>query len=238
MPAKPKSPAPIQPKKARRVAVSQPAEGAQSLADQAYQQLEEMIVTLELAPGSVLSEASLSARMGIGRTPIREALKRLEIQRLVSSVPRRGLLVREMNVAEHFALLEVMRPLDRLLATKAARWATEAQRAALRKAAKGMLEAAKKGDKHAYLLCDHTCDQIVTAAAHNPFAVDALSPLYSHCRRIWCSYSRPADLLTSAEKHARLMEAVAHGDEEAAGRASDALLDFLETFTRSVVGVI
>ncbi|MBI1753742.1 MAG: GntR family transcriptional regulator [Acidobacteria bacterium] len=221
-----------------RIAAGPSSEAGQSLAEQAYQQLEEMIVTLELAPGSVLSEASLSALMGIGRTPIREALKRLEIQRLVASVPRRGLLVREMNVAEHFALLEVMRPLDRLLATKAARWATDEQRAALREAAKGMLGAAKKGDKHSYLLCDQACDQIVTAAAHNPFAVDALSPLYSHCRRIWCSYSRPADLLLSAEKHARLMEAVASGDEEAAGRASDALLDFLEAFTRSVVGVI
>jgi DNA-binding GntR family transcriptional regulator len=212
--------------------------GEPSLADQAYQQLEEMIVTLELAPGAVLSEASLSARMGIGRTPIREALKRLEIQRLVTSVPRRGLLVREMNVAEHFALLEVMRPLDRLLATKAARWATAEQRTALRAAAKGMVAAAKKGDKHQYLLCDQECDRIVTQAAHNPFAVDALTPLYSHCRRIWCSYSRGADQLLSAEKHARLMEAVASGDEEAAGRASDALLDFLEGFTRSVIGVI
>ncbi|GLH73123.1 GntR family transcriptional regulator [Geothrix limicola] len=223
--------------RARTAAVPAPEEG-QSLADQAYQQLEEMIVTLELAPGAVLSEAGLSARMGIGRTPIREALKRLEIQRLVSSVPRRGLLVREMNVAEHFALLEVMRPLDHLLATKAARWATEAQRKALRGEAKGILEAAKKGDKHAYLFHDRECDRIVMQAAHNPFAMDALTPLYSHCRRIWCSYSRGSDLLLSAEKHARLMLAVAEGDEEEAGRASDALLDFLESFSRAVIGVV
>jgi len=212
--------------------------GGQSLADQAYLQLEEMIVTLELAPGAVLSEAGLSARMGIGRTPIREALKRLEIQRLVSSVPRRGLRVREMNVAEHFALLEVVRPLDRLLATKAARWATDEQREVLRASAKGILEAAQNGDKHAYLLHDQECDRTITQAAHNPFAVDALAPLYSHCRRIWCSYSRGSDLLLSAEKHARLMEAVASGDEEAAGRASDALLDFLESFCRAVIGVV
>jgi DNA-binding GntR family transcriptional regulator len=213
------------------------AEGL-SLADQAFQQLEEMIVTLELAPGAVLSEAGLSARMGIGRTPIREALKRLEIQRLVTSVPRRGLLVREMNVAEHFALLEVMRPLDHLLARKAARWATEDERTALREDAQGILQAAKDGDKHAYLFYDRECDRLVMQAAHNPFAVDALMPLYSHCRRIWCSYSRMSDLMLSAEKHAALMEAVANGGEEEAGRASDALLDFLESFSRSVIGVI
>lgn len=213
-------------------------EAQPSLAEQAFRRLEEMIVTMELAPGEVLSEAGLSSRIGIGRTPIREALKRLEVQRLVTSVPRKGLIVRDMNVAEHFALLEVLRPLDRLLAVKAARWATDSQRDALRSGAAEIRTAAGAGDRHGYLELDQRCDQIIAQAARNPFATDTLAPLYSHSRRFWCSFSQAPDLQTSAELHARLMEAVAEGDSEAAGKASDALLDFMEAFCRSVIGVV
>lgn len=215
-----------------------PHEEQPSLAEQAFRRLEEMIVTMELAPGAVLSEAGLSSLTGIGRTPIREALKRLELQRLVTSVPRKGLIVREMNVAEHFALLEVLRPLDRLLAVKAARWATDSQRAALRSAASEIRTAAETGNRHGYLELDQCCDQIIAQAARNPFATDTLTPLYSHSRRFWCSFSQTPDLRTSAELHACLMSAVADGDPEAAGAASDALLDFMESFSRSVIGMV
>jgi len=63
---------------------------AQSLTDRAYADIEEMIVFLKLAPGSAISEAELSAHLGIGRTPIREALQRLARERLVAILPRRG----------------------------------------------------------------------------------------------------------------------------------------------------
>lgn len=217
---------------------SAPREEKISLAEQAFRQLEEMIVTMELAPGAVLSEPGLSARTGIGRTPIREALKRLEVQRLVTSVPRKGLIVRDMNVAEHFALLEVLRPLDRLLALKAARWATEEQRDILRETACAIREAARCGDRQGYLQLDQQCDLIIAQAARNAFATDALTPLYSHSRRFWCFFSRNPDLLESAERHALLMEAVASGEPDFAGRASDALLDFMEAFSRTAIGVM
>jgi DNA-binding GntR family transcriptional regulator len=86
---------------------SQPGGGSPSLAEQAYRKLEEMIVTLELPPGATLSEASLSQKTGFGRTPIREALKRLEHQGLVTSMPRKGLIVRDMKVEDQFTLVEV-----------------------------------------------------------------------------------------------------------------------------------
>ena len=67
-----------------------PMAPAQSLTDRAYAELEEMIVTLKLAPGAAVSEAELSSHLGIGRTPIREALQRLARERLVVILPRRG----------------------------------------------------------------------------------------------------------------------------------------------------
>jgi len=207
-----------------------------SLAEQAFRLLEEMIVALELPPGATLSEASLSQKTGFGRTPIREALKRLEHQGLVTSMPRKGLIVRDMKVEDQFTLLEVLRPLDRLIAVKAAQWILEPQRAALRACAAAMAAAAAGRDLHAFLKCDQECDAIIYQAARNPFAIEIVTPLYSHCRRFWCSFSRDGDLAQVAGLHGDLMRAVADGHPERAAAASDALVAHLERFTRSILG--
>ena len=208
-----------------------------SLADQAYRQLEEMIVTLVLPPGASLSEAILSARTGIGRTPIREALKRLEHQGLVTSLPRKGLIVRDMKVEDQLALLEVLRPLDRLIARKSAKWASESQREALRACADSMVKAAEAGDVHQFLSFDQECDRILYETARNPFAIDIVTPLYSHSRRFWCSFNRFGDVVRLARHHAAVMQAVADGEEEQAAQASDLLIDYLENFSRAAIGL-
>jgi DNA-binding GntR family transcriptional regulator len=209
-----------------------------SQALQAFQQLEELIVTLVLPPGATLSEATLSQRTGIGRTPIREALKRLEHQGLVTSMPRKGLIVRDMKVEDQFTLLEVLRPLDRLIAGKAAQWALEPQRQALRACAAAMRAAAADRDLRAFLKCDQECDAIIYQAARNPFATDIVTRLYSHCRRFWCSFIRDQDLASLSERHWDLMNAVADGEPERAAASSDALITQLESFTKSMVGIV
>jgi DNA-binding GntR family transcriptional regulator len=83
----------------------------ESLTERAYRQIEELIVTLQIPPGTVVSEASLSERLAIGRTPIREALQRLARERLVVVLPRRGIMVSEINVRTQLRLLEVRREL-------------------------------------------------------------------------------------------------------------------------------
>src|SRR5690554_1389436 len=86
-----------------------------SLTEQAYRQLEEMIVTLQLMPGAVLSETHLARELSIGRTPVREALQRLAREGLIVILPRRGILVSEINVKRQLRLLEVRRELERLM---------------------------------------------------------------------------------------------------------------------------
>src|SRR4051812_45652653 len=103
----------------------------ESLTEKAYRQVEELIVTLQIAPGTVVSEAQLSERLEIGRTPIREALQRLARERLVVVLPRRGIMVSEINVRTQLRLLEVRRELERLIARQAARRASDPQRAEL-----------------------------------------------------------------------------------------------------------
>jgi len=87
------------------IAAAAPELEEESLTDRAYRALEEEIVTLRLPPGTVVSEAMLSKRLGIGRTPIREALHRLARERLVQILPRRGIVVSEINVLAQLRLL-------------------------------------------------------------------------------------------------------------------------------------
>src|SRR6516225_3695634 len=97
---------------------------AESLTEQAYRLIEEEIVTLRLKPGDILSEQMLSAGLQIGRTPIREALQRLAREGLVTILPRKGILVSDINPRHQLLLLEVRRELERLLCRAGAERAT------------------------------------------------------------------------------------------------------------------
>jgi DNA-binding GntR family transcriptional regulator len=209
--------------------------GRLSLADEAYIRLEEMIVTLELQPGSVFSEADLSRKVRIGRTPLREALQRLQVQRLVTTLPRRGVVISDINIVDYLAVLETRRVLDRLVATKAARRATPEQRKTLEETAHAMGVAAERADMAEFMRLDTGFDRLVESASRSAFAVQASVPLHAHCRRFWYLYRHNGDLVRAAELHALLMQAVAAGDEAAAGAASDALVDYLEEFARTAL---
>jgi DNA-binding GntR family transcriptional regulator len=194
-----------------------------------------MIVTLALQPGSVFSEAELSRTIRIGRTPLREALQRLQAQRLVTTLPRRGVVVSDINIVDYLAVLETRRVLDRLVATKAARRATPGQRTALETTAEAMASAAARGDMAEYMRLDTAFDRVLEAASRSAFALQASVPLHAHCRRFWYLYRHNGDLPRAAELHGAMMHAVAAGDEEGAGTASDALVNYLEEFARAAL---
>jgi DNA-binding GntR family transcriptional regulator len=217
--------------------VPRASEDAENQTEQAYNLIEEMIVTLELPPGASVSEATLGARTGIGRTPIRMALKRLEHQGLITSLPRKGVFIRQLRVEDQLAVLEVRRPVEQMLVCKAARLAPQAQRDALRRCVDSMVQAAIAGDLHRYLHFDQECDRIIYRTARNPFAADFVTLLYAHSRRFWVAYSKASDGVRIARLHSDLMNAVADGDEARAGAASDALMDYLEDFCKAVVGL-
>ena len=209
---------------------------AQSLTDRAYAEIEEMIITLRLAPGSPVSESELSAHLGIGRTPIREALQRLARERLVSIFPRRGIIVTEINVASQLRLLEVRRELERLIARSAARRATDDERDRFRALAAAFEAAAKANDDDTFMRIDRDFNVLCSAASHNEFAAGAMSLMHSLSRRFWyLHYKQAADMPLTAKLHADIARAIAAGDEERAAKASDRLLNLIEKFTRSTV---
>lgn len=212
-----------------------PIVSARPLSEQAYDIVEDLIVRLELEPGQVFSEQELSERVGIGRTPLREALRQLADERLVVTLPRRGMMIAEINASEYLALLDTRRVLDRLIAERAARLATPAQRDELGEIAVGMGTSGSTDDVAGFLRLDRASDSVMMTAARNPYATRAVSPLHVHCRRFWNLHKHAGDLAASAELHAGLLEAAAAGHAEDAGRESDRLIDYLEAFTRSAL---
>ena len=116
-----------------------------SLTTTAYEQLEEIIVTAELEPGAILSEATLVAQLGIGRTPIREALQKLEREALIRIMPRKGIEVTDLNPAKQLLMLELRRDLEKLLARSGALRATEEERSAFIVIADAMDETVAAG---------------------------------------------------------------------------------------------
>lgn len=201
----------------------------------AYDEIEGLIATLQLEPGRAIVESELVERTGLGRTPIREALMRLVAGGLIEQQPRRGLRVSEIRVAEHLTLIDTRRVLERLIANGSARWASPAQRRAIVEHAGAMVAAAQAGDIQAYMLADQHLDHVNHEACRNPFAVHAIIPMIVQCRRFWYAYQYEGDLELGAQCHQALAEGIARGDGPEAVRGADALMDYLEAFTRKVI---
>jgi DNA-binding GntR family transcriptional regulator len=210
----------------------------QTLTEQAYLRLEEMIVTLVLAPGSVLSEQALSSELGIGRTPIREALQRLAREGLVLVLPRKAIIVSETDPRRQLLVLEVRRELERLLARASAERASDAERMRFWEIADGMEAAAKTSDDIAFMRLDRELNALLAQAAHNEYAARSMRALNGHSRRFWyLHYKQAADLPKCARLHADEARAIAKGNAQRAIAAAEKLMDYVESFTRATVGV-
>ena len=220
----------------RAVAAEARKDADRSLTDRAYVALEEMICTLRLEPGEVLSEGALSETLQIGRTPVREALQRLAREGLVTVLPRRGVLVSEFNVKKQLRMLEVRRELERLMARSAAVRATREERERFGAIAGAMQESAGAGDDIRFMRLDHEFNVLVSQANRNEFASEAISLMAGLSRRFWFMHHRNAgDLSMIAKLHADIARAIAAADAAAAAAASDALLAYIEAITRAAV---
>jgi DNA-binding GntR family transcriptional regulator len=210
--------------------------GAASLTDIAYSKLEEMIVTLTLAPGSAVSEAQLSQQLDIGRTPIREALQRLARERLVTILPRRGITISTIDIKGQLRLLETRREVERLVSRSAARRATPEERKRFQELARLFRKSADTNDDVTFLRVDREFNELVLVAARNEFASGAMGLMNALSRRFWyLHYKQAADMPEAAMLHADIARAIAEGDEAKAAQACDRLLDNIEAFTRATV---
>lgn len=213
-----------------------PGDSGLTLNEKAYRRIEELIVTLQLAPGSVVSEASLSTLIGIGTTPVREALQRLSREHLVQILPRRGVVVTQIDLRQQLLVLETRRELDRLIARLAARRATPAERQRMAAITRQMARAVNAGEVRDFLHCDAELNAVAAHAARNEIAAQTVASLHAASRRFWFFHQAvwPGAQRTM-QLHVTFAEALASGVEAAAVSASDALIDDLDSFARSTV---
>jgi len=205
-----------------------------SQVDLAYRMIEDMIVTLELAPGSRIAEATLVGRLGIGRTPIREALLRLAANRLLTWLPRRGMAVPEINIQLQLKVFETRKALEMLLVPAAARRRTQEEAQTIAQIAAEFRQLLGT-DRHLELLrLDRRFIATLVEVSRNPF-LHTIEPLYSLSRRFWLAHS---DLYRTrfrdeplTEFHIRMADAVAEGDEEKARRHTEDFMNYVEEYT-------
>ena len=179
-----------------------------SLAEQAYSSIRRLIVTAELAPGSVLSEAELQDSLGLGRTPIREALRTLANDHLVDVYPRRGMFVAGVDVRDLRALSEVRAVLEPFAAGIAAERRDDSDVAAIDQLLAEIREH-KNVDIRTLIDLDERIHHRVYAATHNSFLISDLNRYYTHALRIWFLALDNVENLTEAvEEHAELLTAI------------------------------
>lgn len=211
---------------------------APSLTVQAYRALEEDIVTLVLEPGRVLSENALASSLGIGRTPVREALQRLAREGLIVVLPRRGIMVSEIDVRKQLELLRVRREVERLMAQLSAERATEPERQRFIEIASSMSQAGADDDDKGFMRLDLELNQLIAQACRNEFARGAMALMHGLSRRFWyVHYREVLDLPLCADLHAALAQAIGSVNPNGASQASDALMNYIESFTRKSVDV-
>lgn len=215
------------------------ASGAEagSLADRAYHAIREMIVSVELRPGAVIDERRLMERLGIGRTPTREALRRLAQERLVEVYPRRGMFVTSVEIRDLASLAEVRSALESHAARLAAERATEEDCHEL-EALLDELEGQGELDVPELMALDERIHRQVYRCAHNPFLEATLEEYYVLALRIWyLALDRAPELEQAVRGHRELLEAIRDGD---AGRAEATMqrhvLDFERVMRRVLTG--
>ena len=197
-----------------------------SLAEQAHHLLETQIITLQLLPGTLLTEKDLAGITGIGRTPVREAVQRLASDGLLRILPRKGLMVTTLRRTDMVNILEARKVLERLMVVKACERATPDQRRSLL-IMSGHAETASH-DPEALLRLFVRIDELVAAACHNPNLVRALASMHSQCRRLWYMHRDEVDLLQTMQLHAALARMVGEGNGAGAIRALDEIIATLE----------
>ena len=198
----------------------------------AYRLIEEMIVTLKLPPGTRVSEKSLSTELGIGRTPVREALKRLAQERTITIQPRSGGVISAIDVDDHFKLIEVRRELERILVGRTARLANPGICKAFSELQLRFEKAAAESSEALFIAADREFNTLVANSADNVYAADAMGPLQAQTRRFWfLNFQQFGDLTKVCRLHAAIAKAIAANDERAARKALDRLIDYVEEYT-------
>lgn len=218
-------------------ALSPAEDEALSQAEAAYRRLRDKLIMLEIRPGEPINDGQLAVELGFGRTPVREAIKRLEVDRLVVSYPRRGTFATGVDITELADVSDIRELLEPLAARRAAINASTAMRAELREVARVIASLkSKPDDKRELMRYDLAVHRLIYRAAGNPHLEDTLIRHDNLATRIWCLVlDKVPSVQGHITEHVSLLEAVADGDADLAAKLA---LEHVTSFEKTIRSVL
>jgi DNA-binding GntR family transcriptional regulator len=206
---------------------------AKLVAERAYVELRDRIVTLRLAPGTVLREDQLMREMGIGRTPLREAVKRLALENLVAVQPRRGTFVTDVEASDIVNITEVRAELEGYAAELAALRMDGEARAAAEALVDEIEEVTKPHEQEWLMRFDERIHHFIWEASGNPYLVETLERYFTHSLRIWyLVLDRVPGLGHAVHDQLHLLEALLDRD---GARARSIMREHVLAFQREIL---
>ena len=206
------------------------------LADRAYVELRDRLVTLRIPPGAPIDEDLIGQELEMGRTPVREAIKRLALENLVTVFPRRGTFASEINITDLAHISDVRCQLEGHAAYRAAERLTDAQRAELLGLIEELARSQGSDDVEVLMALDARVHRSIYGWAGNPYLEATLGRYLNLSLRIWhLVLDRLPHLFARVHEHAEVLHAIAAGDAE---RARDVLARHIATFEREIRAVL
>jgi len=207
------------------------------LADRAYRDLRDRLVTLRIAPGAPIDEDLIGRELEMGRTPVREAIKRLALENLVTVFPRRGTFASEINITDLAHISDVRAQLEGHAAYRAAERITDSQREELRSLLDKLHASRGAADSpQALMELDARVHRFIYRCAANPFLEETLGRYLNLSLRIWyLVIDRLPHLFARVHEHEDVLLAISAGDAE---RARDILVAHIATFEQEIRAVL
>lgn len=205
-----------------------------TLAEQAYDLLEEKLITLQLEPGSFVSESALVKELNIGRTPVREALQKLARVGLVNILPHKGVMVSEINPLKQLQLMEVRKVLEQLMVRTTTMRCSVKDKEFFNELADSLEMSAEENDDIKFMRYDNIFHVMIAKFTNNEYMYRALDLYNSLSRRFWYMHNiNSHDMPHCARLHANVAREISGGDPDKAVEEYGKLFDYLVEVTRS-----
>lgn len=204
-----------------------------SLSEVVYDQLKQQILAGSIAPGTRMMEVELSEKMGVSRTPIREAIRMLEKEGLVEIRPRHGAYSSQVSIEEILGILEVRQNMDAMAAGFAAERGTKEDFDRIAQYAKGYETALASGNLNEIIKCDERFHESIAEAGHNPTLVKIVTDLQNLVIRFrYIYYTNPEIVNRMIEEHQEIVETIRSGNGDKARQVAMSHIDGLKEFIK------
>ena len=207
-----------------------------SLTDQAYAAIKQKIITLEFGPSAYLNIAAISERLGVGRTPVHQAVRRLAHEGMIEIMPRKGMIVKPVSLHEVTQVINVRLVNESYCVRLAAENAKNKDIAALENILSRANQAAEDGDTERMMIADRDFHCALSGIAGNALLADILRNLHERSLRFWfVSLHQSAHQREVDKEHTDIVTAIRNHDPVS---AEQAMRGHIESFRRTIMSSV